>query len=303
MFDKTFLVNRVVNSLLKRSFEVMISEGCFDIAAKSADGKQLLLVKVLVNVDGLDVQQAMSLRAVAYFMSAYPFVVSIKNNREFLSKSMIYSRFDLPVTTPELLESILENEAYAAQASKGRHTVEIDVEALRNKRKEMEYTLEELAGIIGVSKKALYEIEAKRVNPTEHTVKKLEITLKTKLKNIYQPTVAKEIHLKPEDAFQSEVSKELKRIGVDNSPVHFSPIKIVGKEEYPLMTSMYKVGSRIKNEAVVVRRLADIFSSSAFFVAKKSSEKEVGGVPIILEKELPDIDTAKELKKLIKEKQ
>ena len=132
MFDKSFLVKKVVNSLLKHDFEVLISRGCFDIAAKHGKKKdrQLMLVKVLMNIDGLNPQQAMSLRAISYFMSAYPFVVAMKNNREFLSKSTIYNRFSLPVVTPELFNSILEEEAYATQSAKGRYTVAIDTEAL-----------------------------------------------------------------------------------------------------------------------------------------------------------------------------
>ena len=61
-----------------------------------------------------------------------------------------------------------------SESSKGRHTTEINAFELREKRKELNYTLEELAKQIGVSKKAMYEIENRRVNPQADTVKKLE---------------------------------------------------------------------------------------------------------------------------------
>ena len=304
MFDKSFLVDRVVNSLLKHDFDVLLTHGCFDIAAKQAvKQKQLMLVKALVNIDGIDQQQAMSLRAISYFMSAYPFIVSMKNNREFLSKSAIYSRFSLPVVTPEFFDSILEDEAYASEAAKGRYTVAIDAEVLREKRKELQFTLEELAALAGISKKALYEIEAKRVNPTEETVKKLEIALKADLKNAYKPSVAEEIRLKPANTFQSKVSRELRRIGIDNSPVHSAPMEIVGKEEFSLITSLSKNSEKIKHEASAMKRLSGLFSSRVFFVAKHSKESEVEGVPVLLEDELPEVENAKELKKLIEEKE
>jgi predicted transcriptional regulator len=305
MFNKPFLVKKVVNSLLKRDYEVLLSHGCFDIAAKRADRKQkqLMLVKVLINIDGLDQQQAMNLRTVSYFMSAHPFVVSMKNNREFLDKKTIYNRFGLPVVTPELFESILEEEAYAIQSAKGRHTVEIDTNALREKRKELQFTLEELAALVGISKKAMYEIEADRVNPTEKTVKKLEITLKTELKDTYKPKVAEETRLKPVNTFQSKVSRELKRIGIDNSPVQSAPVEIVGKEKYSVITGLSKNSVKMRREAPTVKKLSGIFSSSAFFVAKKTKEHEVEGVPVLLEDELPEVESAKELKKLIEEKE
>jgi len=305
MFDKTFLVKNVVNSLLKHDFEVLLSRGCFDIAAKRKTGKQgqLMLIKILVNIDSMDEQQALSLRAVSYFMSAYPFIIAVKNNRGVLERTTVYDRFGLPVVAPELFESILEEDAYAAQSAKGRHTIEIDTGTLREKRKELQFTLEELAALVGISKKALYEIEAKRVNPTEETVKKLEIALKTELKETYKPTTAEETHLRPTSDFQSKISKELKRIGIDNSPVQSAPVEIVGKEEFSVMTVLSKNAAKMKHEAMAVKKLSDIFSSRAFFVAKKTKEHEVEGVPVLKEDELPEIDTAKELKKLIEEKE
>ena len=310
MFNKSFLVKRIVNSLLKRDYEVLLTHGCFDIAAKHVSrrrqlnrSRQLMLIKALVNIDSLNQQHAMSLRAVSYFMSAYPFVVSMKNNREFLNDKMVYSRFSLPVVTPNLFESILEDEAYAYESAKGRHTVVINTKALREKRIEMQFTLEELARLVGVSKKALYEIESNRVNPTERTAKRLENTLNIKLRSVYTPKIAEETRLKPANAFQSRVSKELNRIGIDNSPLQASTVEIVGKEEFSVLTALSKNGVKIKREAETVKKLSSIFSSHAFFVAKKAKEQEVEGVSVLLEDELLEVESAKELRKLIEEKQ
>src|SRR3990172_478430 len=164
LFDKTFLVNKIVKTLQKNEYEVFQTQGSFDIAARR---EHLLLVKTLLNADSLTPEQALSLRAIAYFVSAYPFVVSLKNNREFLQKEMVYSRFELPVFNPDFFDSMIAEEAEAVQSAKGRHTVEINAFDLREKRQELGLTLEQLAEELGISKKALYEIENKRVNPTE----------------------------------------------------------------------------------------------------------------------------------------
>jgi putative transcriptional regulator len=299
MFNKSFLVNKIVNSLLKKEFQVLLTQGCFDIAAKR---ENLLLLKVLINVDGLEENQALSLRAISYFLSAYPFIISLKTNREFLDKRTIYSRFELPVVTPELFEEILIEEAFAVQSSKGKHTVVINAELLRNKRKELEFTLEELSDIIGISKKALYEIENKRVNPTVETVKKLESFLKVDLQLPYEMKSAKETYLKPKEEFQERVSKEFFRMGINNSAVYSAPFEIVGKEKFSLIASLSKNTIKIKREAEIVKKLSSIFSSLALFVAKKSREKNIEGVPIILESELPEIENSKELNRMIEEK-
>lgn len=298
MFNRSALTGRLVNSLLKKEFEVFLTHGCFDIAAKR---ESLLLIKSLINIDGFNPQQAQSLRTVSYFLAACPFVVSMRNNRGFLADHMIYSRFDVPVVTPKLFENILGEDAYSSKSAKGRHTIEIDVDALRSKRYELKFTLEELANLIGISKKALYEIENKRTNPTERTAKRLEHSLKIKLRSIYKPQPAGPTYAKPASELQKTVSKELSRMGMENSPVQHAPFEIIGKETFSLITGLSANTKKIKREATTVKRLSGIFSSSAFFVAKRTEEKSIGGVPVLLEEELPEIGSAKELKKLIEE--
>jgi len=301
MFDKNFLVNKVVNSLLSKDYQVLLTQGCFDIAAKK---EMLLLIKTLINVDGLNEQQALSLRSISYFLSASPVVISVKNNREFLVDNMIYSRFQLPVVTPQMFGNILEEEAHFVTSARGRYAVAINTEKLKTKRKQMEFTLEELSEIIGISKKALYEIENKRVNPSLETVKKLERALKVELARSYSPKETTEpTYLKPKSKFQEKVSEEFYRIGIDNSPVHHAPFEIIGREKFSLITCLSDNTKKMKKDASRVKNISSIVSSKCLFVSKRSKEKEVEGVPIFLESELSDIESSKDFKKILKEKE
>jgi putative transcriptional regulator len=300
MFNKSFLVNKIVNSLLLNQFKVFLTQGCFDIAARKG---YLMLIKSLINVDGLNEEQALSLRSISYFLSAYPLVVSVKTNRQFLNDEIIYSRFQLPVITPEMLSNILEQELVPAmQSAKGKHTVAVDADALREKREELQLTLEQLSEIVGISKKALYEIENRRVNPMSDTVERLEDALKTDLKTLYKLKTAEKTYIKPRNNFQSRVSKEFSRIGIDNSAVYSAPFEIVGREKFSLIISLSKNSLKIRKEATVVKKLSSIFSSKAVFVAKICKEQAVEGVPIVLESELPEIESTKELGKILEEK-
>ena len=300
MFNKSFLVSKIVNSLVSHHFNVFLTQGCFDIAARKDN---LMLIKSMINVDGLDHDQALSLRSISSFLSAYPFIISVKTNREFLNDEIIYSRFQLPVITPEMLSKILDEEIIpAVRSAKGKHTIAVDVNGLREKRKELQLTLEQLAEIVGISKKALYEIEKSRVNPTSETVKKLENALRINLKDSYKMKAVEKTYLKPKNDFQNKVSQELSRIGIDNSSVYSAPFEIVGKENFSLITGLSKNSVKIKKEANVVKKLSSIFSSKAVFVAKKCREQSIEGVPIVLESELPDIDSSKELGKILEEK-
>jgi len=296
--NRTILIDRLVNNLLKHEYEVFLTRGCFEIAAKR---EKLMLIKSLTNIDGLNPQQAQSLRIVSYFVSACPFVVSMRTNRRFLTNDMVYNRFGLPVVTPRMFESIIEEDAYGIKAAKGRRSVEIDADALRAKRYEMKFTLEELARLVGISKKALYEIESKRTNPTERTVKRLEQMLNIKLKKIYSPQTPAKTTMEPHDPLEEKVSKELGRIGIDNSPVHHAPFEIVGKESFSIITGLSANTTKIKHAATSVKKLSAIFDASAFFVSKHTDARSVEGIPVLREDELPEVDSAKELKKLIEE--
>lgn len=300
MFDKSFLVNKVVNLLQNNEFEVLLNDGCFDIAARR---EHLMLLKILMNIDGLNQNQALSLRAISYFLSAFPFIISVKNNREFLNDATIYSRFDLPVLTPHLFEEFLtEGDISVIQSAKGRYTVDINTFVLRNTREELEYTLDDLARAIGISKKALYEIENRRVNPGDDTVKKLEAILGVELRIPYEMRSVNATYLTPKNEFQKKVCKEFSRIGMDNSCVYSAPFEIVGKEKFSLITRLSQNTKKIKGEAMAFKKLSDIFSSKAVFITKVTHGESIKGVPIVLESELPGIESSKELSKIIEEK-
>lgn len=302
MFNKTFLINKIVNSLLSNKYQVLVSQGAFDIAAKR---EELMLVKSMLNADSLNEEQALSLRSISYFLSAHPVVVSVKTNRIFLDDEIVYSRFKLPLVTPTLFENLLgQDEVITMNSSKGKHTLDIDADALRERRKQFGFTLEELAKLIGISKKALYEIEKKRVNPSEDTVRKLETRLKVELAKPFElPSVNQPTYLKPKNEFQHKVSDEIKRIGIDNSSVYSAPFEIVGKEKFSIITTLSKNSTKIKKEAGMVKKISRMFLTKAMFVAKSSKEKNIQGVPVLLESQLPKIESTKELSEIIEDRE
>jgi len=300
MFNKSFLINKLVDSLEKKEFQLFLTSGCFDIAARK---DFLMLIKALTNIDGLVQEQAQSLKAISYFVSGYPLVVSEKTNRGDLSDEVIYSRFQVPVVTPELFNNMIEEDFIPeVKAIKGKHTVIINTVYLRKKREELNLSLEKLSKQIGISKKALYEIENQRVNPTLETVKKLEELLEIDLKVPYKMEAVEKTYIKPKNQFQKKVSLEFSRLGIDNSAVTSANFEIIGKEKTSLITGLSDNTVKIKKVVSQVKGLSSVFSSQGMFVAKKSYEHSIDGVPIVLESELPELESSKDLSKLIKEK-
>lgn len=300
MFNKSFIINRLVNSLEKKEFQLFLTQGCFDIVAKK---KFIMLIKALTNIDGLIQEQAQSLKAISYFVSGYPLVVSERTSRGSLNDEVIYSRFQVPVVTPQTFECIIEEEMIPeVKAIKGKHTVTLNITYLRKKREELNLSLKKLSKEIGISKKALYEIENQRVNPTVVTVKKLEEFLEIDLKIPYKMEKAEKVYIKPRSEFQEKVSSEFSRLGIDNTSVTSASFEIIGKQNTSLITGLSKNTVKIKKVAFQLKGLSSIFSSQGMFVVKKSHEEVIDGIPIVLEDELPELESSRELSKLIKEK-
>jgi len=210
----------------------------------------------------------------------------------------------LPVITPELFGKFLEEERIPyIQSAKGQHSISIHTSILRKRRKELNLSLYSLAKEIGISKKSLYEIENKRTNPKVETVKKLEIFLEIDLKTDFVLKRFETVeYQKARNDFQKKVSSELSRIGIENSSIFKAPFEIIGKESFSIITSLSQNTKKIIQTAEEVKRISSIFSSKAIYVSKKCKEENVEGIPVILESELPDIKSSKELTKIMEEK-
>src|SRR5438309_1022146 len=102
---------------------------------------------------------------------------------------------------------------------------------------------------------------------------------------------------------QEKVSSEFKRMGIDNTSIYSSQFENVGREKFSLITSLSHNLDKMKRQAMTIRKLSGVFSSKAMVVADKSRQKSVHGVPVVLESELPEIESSKDLKKIIEEKE
>lgn len=300
MFNKFFLLHKILKILEENEFETFVTRCCFDIAAKR---EKTLLIKTIFNVDALEEAHALSLKALSYFLSAYSLIVSVKNNRGKLDDKIIYSRFGLPVMTTKLFEEFIErDEILAAYSAKGRHTVRINTFLLRKKRKELGLSLSRLSSLIGISKKALYEVENRRVLPSSETVEKLEEILSVRLRLPYKIESSTYVKIKPKDEFQKRVCKELTRIGIRHSVVHTTPFELVGKEGFKLITKLSSNLCEVEKKLNKIKEFSEFFSTKSFIVAKTLFRKNMEGVPLISEEELREIYSSKELNKLIEER-
>ncbi len=298
---KEDIQNKVVRILEKKGFENLIYEGCFDILAK---GERFLAIKTLKNVDALSEETATNLKTFSYFFSANALMVSVRSNHGELEKNVVYSRFNIPIMTPELFEMFVENDWIPSIFSiKGKYTVEINTKLLEKERLDKGLSLESLSNKIDISKKSLYEIENKRVRPTLETVRKLQEFFGTDLISKYElePTVIDE-EIKPQTQFQKKISVKFDEFKIEHSSMTSSPFEIVGKKNKPIVTSLTEVDVNFELKTRKLSQLLAFTDILGIFILKKMEQENIHGIPVLLDSEIDELENYRDFYKLVKER-
>jgi len=117
-------------------------------------------VKVLKNIDALDSEEATRLRELGRLFPAITLVIGQTSGASELDPGVVYTRYGVPIINEETLQEFLEKALPPfLYASPGGTFAQIDGPRLRQLRGERGLSLGTLAGIAGVSRRAiqLYE--------------------------------------------------------------------------------------------------------------------------------------------------
>ena len=101
------LETKVTHILEQYDYDYFNYSGCFDIIARKND---ILLLKVLNNIDSFQEEQARNLKILSNNLDASSFLVGAKTRRENLENNIIYERFNIPAVTATTLEHILQSK-------------------------------------------------------------------------------------------------------------------------------------------------------------------------------------------------
>lgn len=298
---KAKLLNEVLKILNLNGFRTLIFGGCSDVLGKNG---RSLLIKVLVNIDGLSKEDAKNMKIVSQFFSAYSLTVSVKSNYGMLSENIIYSRFGIPVMTPHSFETIIKNEWLPSiLAIKGKHIVEIDADLLKKEREDMKLSLEILSKKLKVSKKCLYEIENERVRPTEETVEKLEEFFGVQLKKPYElKSISVSETINPQTPLQRKICFKFKEIEIDHSCLTSLPFEIIGRKRKTLITGLSENEEKLESKTKIFNEFSSFANTTSVFITKRSKKENLDGIPIILDSEIDEVDSYRDFSGLIRER-
>jgi putative transcriptional regulator len=131
---------------------------CFDFAARKE--KNVIFIKFQPDIGNMSLNDSGELREIARNFSAASLLIGEEAREKPLEDDTIYIRHNILAVTARTFENVvLHNIRPLVQASPGGYYVEIDGEALKQRRQEMGLSVGEMADMVGMSRRTVYGYE------------------------------------------------------------------------------------------------------------------------------------------------
>jgi putative transcriptional regulator len=315
------LVGNVTAMLADADF--LVSDRCavrpksFDVAARR--GEDLLLVKVLGNVDAFDRATGAEMRRLGEYLSATPILVGMRTRDEDLKPGVVYFRHGVPAIHPETLYDLLIEEVppliYAAP---GGLYVNIDGDTVADERKERGWSLGRLADELGVSRRTVAKYED-GMNASVEVAVQLEDLFDRPFSDPVRVTggaeEVREADPTPEppdvDPDDEHVYGVLSRAGFAVHPTQRAPFTAVGEDEaeprveFTLLTGHSPFTRTAEKRARLMGSLGRVTGTRAVYFTEGDDEPKdetVDGTAIVTMVELSRADNLERIRELIRER-
>ncbi|MBU1120949.1 helix-turn-helix domain-containing protein, partial [Candidatus Micrarchaeota archaeon] len=204
--------------------------------------------------------------------------------------------------------SMLSSFSPYVKSFKGRGIVEINADKLRDKRKELQLSLEKLAERVGLAKESLYRFEHGASTSLE-TAKKLEEVLKTDLileKNLLEEFYKSQLQKKKElfgEKIRDEVLEKIHGMGLDLIELSHSPFKAVGSKKEYLIIDKGKEKQELKKKALVLEKTKAVLDTHSLIITKKFDLSNIASTAVMKEEELDSYKKIQELMAEVKKRE
>lgn len=283
----------------------------FDLVARR-DG-QLLILKVLTNVDGLNEAVATELRVIAQFLEAVPLVIGERSSSRDLEPGAVYLRYGVRIlayeTLREYLEEGIEPLVYAAP---GGFYVNLDGARLRALREARGLSLGDLAQAAGVSRRAIGMYEegmGAMVDVAARLEEFLDEALATPYNPFRPPAATEPAPQEPEPApsanpFEHAVLAAMREMGFRVATTQKSPFAAIGRDESEIVLTGFATESPdVAKRAAATANLSEVTEAwSVFFVERTTTRVALEGSPVVSREEMARMDDPADLIRLLAER-
>lgn len=292
---KQRLVSKVGNLLDENGYNTCEYNGCFDIGTKK---EVLMFIKILENVDSFQEENAKNLKILSKNLDANVFLIGKHTRTEKLKEGIVYERFEIPTVCFKTFQRLIEENIFPNfYRDRGGLYVEIDRSLLRETRKKNKLTQRELAEAVGISKKSIYEHEARNLRMLLSIAQKIENALCKKIMKPVEDFKLFDAKGKPENRIEKEIGNDFKRLGFEVDFVRQTPMDIFAKEKKLIVSDIETDKRKLEKSVIELKRFIALINRPGLIVSEKAKKDYIDGIPIIERKELKGFER-KELLRL-----
>ena len=313
--SRSALVGNITAMLEDAGFRV--SDRCairpksFDIAARRGDN--VLLLKVLSNIDAFDRYTGAEMRRLGEYLDATPLVIGLRTRDEELNPGVVYFRHGVPVLSPEtVMDLFIEEVPPLIYAAPGGLYVNIDGDLLSDIRSDREMSLGKLANELGVSRRTVSKYED-GMNASVEVAAELEDIFDRPLaspvdvlggaEDVHDgATDPDEIEADPDDA---QIVTVLTRVGFEVHPTSRAPFKAVSEDESrerKMLTGHSEFNRTAEKRARIMSSVGQVTRTRSVYVVDRAGQDSVEGTALIEREEFDRIDDSEELEDLIRDR-
>ncbi len=289
------ILHRVKEALARNGFhyqDFSDTNSCFDLIARKSEN--VLVLKVLSNIDALRPEHARDLKKMAIVFHGHSMIVGEKSKVFTLDEHVLYDRYHLPVLSLSGFDRSLQSKFPTQRAYKGQRVVELDAQRLKSERSARELTLKELSERAGVSMESLHRYET-GAPALADVAQKLEKILHTRLVqhiNVFEsaPITVEEINQPVSPA----VLEQLEAIGMKFSVFERAPLTAAAMEQDLLVTHVTHA-HHLKRKAGYLAQATAITHVPGVLISSEEKATHAEGIPVVSESELSTFSTAKDM--------
>ncbi len=309
--SRSALVGNVTAMLEDAGF--MVSDRCairpksFDVAARR--GEDVLLVKILGNIDAFDARTGAEMRRLGTYLNATPIVIGLRTRDEELDPGVVYFRNGVPVLSPDTaLDLFVEEVPPLIYAAPGGLYVNIDSEVLQDARQEKDWSLGRLAKELGVSRRTVSKYED-GMDASVDVAAELEELFDAPLTSpvsVLDEEPIRETDEPPEgpdvDPDDEAIVTVLTRVGYEVHPTERAPFKTVSEDEgdqEQVLTGHSEFTKTAEKRARIMSSVGRVTRTHSVYVVERAPRESVDGTALIEQAEMERIEDRSEFRNLI----
>lgn len=303
------LINTTRAILAKAGFDISstlnLRSVCFDIVGRLDEN--LLIIKVLSNVDAFSRENAEEMKVLAEALRATPLLIGETSSSGPLEVGIVYSRFKIPIISNETLaDHLLEEVPPFIFAAPGGLYVKIDSEMLKEIRESSGISLGTLAETAGVSRRTIQMYES-GMGAMIDAAMRLEDFLQVPIIEPLNPFEYKreknpeEYEVSGGNRTESNALNRLLDIGFAITPVTKSPFEAITRSRQTIiLTGLGTDEEKLIQKAMIASEISKIAGKhSLIIVERERSAENIDSTAVVTSEELKKIDDQDALTDLV----